>query len=391
MLFCFFLLILATTCLANSSVTLDVVYPRNHARVNVDKDVFVYGNVRPFNAAVFVQGKKARKYAEGVFLVRIPAKPGAMTVKISAISGKDTTTVEREIFVPEFRFETVGRTAQLDENFAFPAYDFSVPPGDKILLLVKGTPLSRATFEIPGLTQPTAIRELRRPRNFKMDDLIFSENRLPALPNVRGIYAAQLTVPADNSGKDHEIIFRLQARDGTQQTLTAPGRLRVQKPEERPTFFVEQRQIFPDHTLETGGLLVLPENSRVFSNRYAGDFVSFGDDAQDQVWIPTIETFSDSLARQLKQTRILDAQVRSYADFVQIKIALSQRTGYKIEQDVNSLSTQVTLLNIEPAETFEKAPQIVILKESLLSPGTEHAQSSGRGSEKDAYLSLIHI
>ncbi len=145
---------------------LHVAYPPE-AQINYYADsLFVFGTTRSYSRIdVLVNGKPVEMLnrRSGNFLTMVDIPRGEeFTIKVEAIEGVKTTTVERAVIYPEGLQTMSGEPLELHSSHLIPGQDQILNPGDTLRILARGSPGATAHYKI-GIGSYIAMTELEYP------------------------------------------------------------------------------------------------------------------------------------------------------------------------------------------------------------------------------------
>lgn len=222
--------LLAISCIASSlpsQPSINIVYPPENGVVRTAKPTFIYGHAQPPHATVLIEGVRARRYANGTFMVVVPVVPGLQTVTAMAIADGDTAFAQRTFTAPPYFFPTDAASPAIDTSFVFPDEPIWLMPGDSLLVIMKGTPNASAFFAIDSLTAAVPMQELVSRRRLQWGAIVYGRGEQPYLPEVDGLYLGRWQVPLAAQPGSYRIRLSLAASAGAPAAWYAPGRMEI--------------------------------------------------------------------------------------------------------------------------------------------------------------------
>jgi len=206
---------------------LNIVHPKPNSTIIASDTIFVYGNVSPPQAEVFINGIPAEVYHNGAFLVVIPVAVGFSSIHCMAILDADTARVVTEVYVPYYLKTSPEDVLTIDTSYVFPRENWTLRSGDIIKVAVKGTPDCKAQFSIKGIVENLPMTELEPRRRYYWGESIFGQGTNYQMAEVRGIYTGSCIIQPWDWGENLPITFTLQDSSGKIIRTTAPGELSI--------------------------------------------------------------------------------------------------------------------------------------------------------------------
>ena len=332
---------------------LTVVYPREGDQLSSGRWAFVYGHVRPEQAAVTVNGIRARKYTGGRFLARIPVRPGEMRFLCKAeYSGRSSTVIRRVVIPTTVATWPVERLG-IDTTLVFPDGPLQVRAGDRILFYFKGTPGMKASFAIPGVTDFIPMQEYRPHLRRKLKDHVFINNEPPQFPSVKGIYTGSFTFTGDKGFRNARVQFRLTNNEGKSVRFMPSGTIRYTARQPAIPAVIEQPYSQAKLPPQKATQVFFPVGARVRIIGRQGMYLRIELSQQEDFWLPeSIVSITDAFVEK-KASHLKQIEAAPLPDRLQLRFVGIGRLPYSIRQTSRPQQLILTLYgNVMPANGF---------------------------------------
>jgi len=169
---------------------------------------------------VFIQGRETRVYPTGAFVGLVPLREGKNGIKIAAkLNGR---TVEERLEVNCVKPVVTSPVSPLtiDRSLLEPSVDMALQPGEKIDIMLKGSPGMKARWSLDGCTGPAPLHEIEpAPAEGEWQ-------------GVGGIYRGTYRVRRGDRVKRKKIKFSLVSPDGKEIHAFSKGRITLLPGEE---------------------------------------------------------------------------------------------------------------------------------------------------------------
>lgn len=319
---------------ASAQPQLTVVYPKEGDEIFVHDSTFVFGHTSPLEAPVFVNGIRAKKYANGTFMVVVPVRPGTFTFWCSSIWQQDTVTVKRTVHIPPYLQAGPTDSLGMDTTFIFPNRPLELQPGDRATFLMKGTPGKHAFVSLPGIAENIRMQEVNPRKPFRWRNAIFANDRPPRLPRVKGIYIAGFALPSVVSADSVPVQYTLRDRSGRSVRQQAPFHLTIIKPDGPRVALLQQPMTIGRPAPGRGRLIFLPEGVRLWITGRDGEFYRVRLTQKLDTWVPVASVRFLPQGTPLPSSDVQVLRTKNFPDRSQIIIRLRERLPFEVRQSV---------------------------------------------------------
>ena len=131
-----------------SSLTVQLVYPRENAKIPFVERSFVFGSVFPPQSKLWINGIGVPLYRTGSFLAMIPFQSGENKIQVQAQIENQTVQVNRTVFVSSRSVPLPFNFLTMDSLSFQPSTKTIVALGDTVGVQFRGTPSCKAEFRI---------------------------------------------------------------------------------------------------------------------------------------------------------------------------------------------------------------------------------------------------
>jgi len=207
---------------------INVVYPREGRTVTAaSKDsTFIFGQVKPVDAKLAINGFAVPLYANGAFLAYLPITPGDFTFDCLAVSGVDSSCLQRHVSIPPLPQPISGDSLRIDGESIIPQRNWRLHQGDLFRVSFRGTPKCQASFSIEGVREDIPMAESALTADDYWGEVVFGQAAQMASYG-QGSYSGSYLLQPLDWGEKRKITFRLiSAADDTLE-VDAPGHLTV--------------------------------------------------------------------------------------------------------------------------------------------------------------------
>ncbi|MCG8608092.1 N-acetylmuramoyl-L-alanine amidase [bacterium] len=321
------------------SSRLRVVYPTDGDTLNFDRIRFA-GSVLP-DAVVSVQGNPTRVYRSGAFVGRVELNDGLNEIVFQSEDkfgiARDTVWVFREAS----QSPLAERLTRVRSERVFPASDISIIPGEELEVSFVGSPGGQATFSIDKLAK----------------DVPMVESSAREARHVRGLYRGSIFVPNDRKYKAKSVEFKFRGKDGRRLKFKSRGRINLLSPT------IPLVAVTTDSTnlvfTEQGGevWMELPADVKMRIVAENGDFTKVK--MADRV---TGFMRSSSLTKLPGGSKLPSASIGSIGtlrngDWIQLRINLTERVPFKIEQLLDPAALEISFFRAHQAPHWITYPE----------------------------------
>jgi N-acetylmuramoyl-L-alanine amidase len=393
-----------------------VVYPPSDAALTAGDSTFVFGQVRPFDARVTVNGFPAHQGEDGGWIAWIPLRPGAFTFQVVAwppasgdaadepdparAGAAPLTAVELPVRVPGAAADAWAGV--LDPSSVAPADTLELAPGDPVRLRFRGVPglraaavlgdgLARAPFVEEGRGGPDVARRTHGPAEPGATD----EERPPeaaapgAEPPAWSWYRADLVLPAPRAGGAGPSArpgrrgaaeaesgaagtdwsfgawapLAIEVGSGADSTLRypVPAPVRLRDPDAIEVAVLDDDA---EGAGTTDGTVVgraapdgvfflfLPNGTRARIGRRMGGFRELRLDGQLSVWSPVGEVHALPAGTPEPRSRVPVVRTVRAEDRTRVVIPLEAQLPFQVRQETDPVRYEITLFGARAAAEF---------------------------------------
>lgn len=322
---------------------LQVVYPRENLTFYATDSTFVFGNVSPTDAAVYVQGIAAKKYENGTFMVVVPIRTGEFTFTCHAVWRGDSTTVRRSVYIPPYLATGPVDSFGIDSSFVYPRNVLEVQAGDRINFMFKGTPGNRGYLTIGGVVEDLPMAEKEPQAYFDWGEAVFGQGKPPDVPPVAGIYAATYVIRESDPAGEAFIQFKLISRTGELRAMIAPGNVRILNGSV-PRIGRLSRDVTIGRTGPGKGYyFFFPQGVKLWLNGRDGPYYRARLSKTEEAWVPVPAVQLLPPGTLPARSVVNLARTRSYPDRAVVRIFLRERLPFRISQLTQPQRLIVTL------------------------------------------------
>lgn len=317
---------------ASSLLKLQVIYPVDSTELRSGDRFFIYGNVTPASAQVYVDGKPVVRLADGVFVGERAAQPGTRLISVQAVHAGDTTVVTRSVRFPSYFFEEPGDSARFDLQYGFLASRLTLRADDERDLFVKATPGSRLSLYSTWENAPLAFRELVPNRVYRWESHRLGRDVPPFIPPIRGIYTARLRVP--RNAPTGEMAVRLRLQTPTGDTRQVQQTIRILSADSMDT----GTALTPVYFTKPGSLLteiVFPPGSHFPISGEENAHARIALAPREHAWLPVSRFYRGPDAFTPSLTTLREIREIELDRGVQLQLHLDRRAAYEVRLDSN--------------------------------------------------------
>lgn len=187
--------------------SIKVQHPRKNSTLPYVDSTFIHGMVTP-GSDLKINDVEIDVHEDGGFLAYLDVSPGDYVFELVAEKGGKTKTLEWPVRIRERDRQVPFDSLAILTEFAVPDVYQQLIPGDLFEVVFRGTPNSRASFRIEGVTEPTPMIEDSISLGGSWGDQVFGGGTRKELDIVRGIYTGSTYLPrVDTSGVDSALII----------------------------------------------------------------------------------------------------------------------------------------------------------------------------------------
>ncbi len=133
-----------------AAVEVNIVYPREGARIGPVKNSFVFGSVKPATATLAINGSTVAVYRTGSFLAFVPFETGEFKIKAEATFGEDKVEQVRSVTVQPPDIALPSDPLKIAAETIEPSQAVALRPGDLLTVRFRGSPEAKGQFRFRG-------------------------------------------------------------------------------------------------------------------------------------------------------------------------------------------------------------------------------------------------
>ena len=321
---------------ALGQIKIDVVYPLRHQVVTATDSTFIFGNVKPANAQLSINGFPVPLHSNGAFLAFLPLQPRTegeeFVFHCQAIVNQDTVLLDWpvQLSLPPKPFSPDTLAA---DSFQ-PQQLWILQPGDMLEVSFRGTPGCQAYFHLGDLAEWIQMQEKSHQAQLYWGTAVFGNHPDVDTIEASGIYTGVYIIQPGDTATNQPIYCRLIHPNG-QSLDFAYGDISI---DHSPVPKVAELST-ETTVLRTGPngvyYLFLPPGTKLHLTGRRGDFwrakLSNSEDAWiadgDFRWLPS----GTLLPRSIVST----VRTENRGCFTRVHIPLQQRLPFHVEQSVD--------------------------------------------------------
>lgn len=321
------------------SARLRVVFPVDGDTINVSR-VRYAGSALP-TAKVLVQGVETKVYASGAFVGLVPLEPGnnqiLFTVEDSLGISSDTVRIFREPPI----LSLSERPTRINPRYVKPDADVYLSPGEIFEVEFLGSPGGQAIFTIDKIA-----------KNFNMMEI----SKKSAHGLLKGLYKGFILIPELRNYNPKPVEFKLKGKDGHTIKVKSRGKIHV-IPDILPFVGVTVDSMNLIRTEPDGEIwMELPSGIRmqIVGERDRTRKVKLAENVVGYISSASLryEPFGTPLPRATVGS--ITSLVKR--DWVQIRVNLSEKVPYKIEQFLEPSALEITFYRAHQAPQWITYP-----------------------------------
>ena len=321
------------------SVRLRVVFPADGDTLNFDRIRYA-GSVLP-GAAAFVQGQKVKVYPTGAFVGMVNLQPGESQIVFSSHDSlgevSDTLRIFRE---PPLVSYQASPTA-INTNRVFPARDVYLMRGDALEVEFMGSPGGHSIFSIDKLA-----------KNLNMIEMPSKSQGA-----LKGVYKGTIMIPRVNKYKPKPVEFKFRGKDGRTLKFKSEGRIHLLS-EATPVIGVTADSSNLVLTEPDGEIwMVLPADVKmqIIGKRRGFAKVRFADNVVGYISSSSLQTLPSGSS--LPSASVGSIGTLRDGDWVQVRVNLSERVPFRIDQMIEPAALEVTFYRARQAPHWISYPK----------------------------------
>jgi N-acetylmuramoyl-L-alanine amidase len=316
------------------AVEIHVVYPREADTVNISgrDSTFIFGRVKPADAAFWINGIRTRLHPNGAFLAYLPIREGDFVFECLAIASTDSARLKRHLLVPISPKTVSSDSLVIVEDSIIPQKDWKLRPGDLLRVSFQGTPGCTASFSIEGVREDIPMTESPPLQQDYWAEAAFGQAQVPQADSIKGIYAGCYVIQPWDCGDNHRVIFQLLGSAGDTLRIEAPGRLSI-----LDNSFPLIGELVPEltvlRTAQNGGYYYfLPKGVRLSIDGQAGIYYRARLSDQDEAWVESWNVRMLPKGAVPPRSVIRTIRVENMGKKIRVIVFTDARLPFRIEQ-----------------------------------------------------------
>jgi len=321
------------------SLFLRIVFPADGDTLDSGRVRFAGSTVSA--AKVFVNGQQRRVYPSGAFVGLVPLHAGENRLIFTAnldslMSLQDTVRIFRR---PPLKPLPAEPTA-IDPSSVEPRQDIALSAGHELRVRFRGSPGGHAQFEIKKIAKKVPMRELL----------------LEESGGLAGVYEGVYVLPIKESYKPEKIRFKLRGSDGDEVKFESRGRL-ILLSEGLPLVAV---------TADTNNILRVAAAGAILTELPMGLKLRIvgreGETARVRL-AQGVEAFTNlanlkilTAGASAPSARVGGISTSLSSDWVRLRVTMTERVPFKIEQYLDPQALEVTFFGAAQASEWTTYP-----------------------------------
>lgn len=299
------------------------------------------------SAQVFVNGQQRRVYPSGAFVGLVPLNSGEnrliFTANLDSVrSLQDTIRIFRR---PPLQALS-AKPAAIDPSSVEPRQDIALSAGHELLVKFRGSPGGRAEFEIKKIAKKIPMRELPPEEN----------------GGLAGVYEGVYILPFKKNYKPERIRFKLKGSDGDEVKFESRGRLSLLS-NGIPLIAITADTNNILRVAPGGAILTeLPMGIKLRVVGREGEIarVRLANGVEASTNFSNLKILPDGASAPSARVGGISTSVSS--DWVRLRITMTERVPFKIEQSLEPQALEVTFYGAAQGSEWTTYP----LKDSTL-------------------------
>ncbi|MBC5806837.1 MAG: N-acetylmuramoyl-L-alanine amidase [Candidatus Eremiobacteraeota bacterium] len=352
-------------------LNLRIRYPADGARLPYLTKSFVFGQAPP-GAFVSVNGAPATVAPSGGWIAFVPFSPGRFALHVTASVRGVVSSADTSVTVAPSPHSLPPTPARVDADVApAPQADLVVEPGDDVRLNVKASASSRVSATLPGIAAAVALLETTATSLSPNDQARVLGGARAGGDTIAGIYEGEVRVPASAANTTAKVTYTIVATDGSTAAATSKGVVSVQPVSARRVGVI----VLADRTRDLdarpygivesspdGGWLFFPPAGTPFGVTGSdGDYYRVALGSNQQGWINKRSLVLQSAGRPMPSADVQDVGIRDEPRATTVRIHLTARVPYRIDESPNGPSLRVRLYDATAGTDYiayghDKAP-----------------------------------
>ncbi len=336
------------TTLQAAEPRINIVYPREGRTVTAaSKDsTFIFGQVKPADAQLSINGFEVPLYANGAFLAYLPITPGDFVFDCLAVSGADSFRLQRHVKIPPLLKAPRGDSLGIDAESILPQRDWRLHQGDLFRVSFLGTPKCKASFSIEGVREGIPMVETAVTADDYWGETVFGQAAQSARHG-QGFYSGSYLLQPLDWGEKRKITFKLVNAANDTLTVEAPGHLTI-----IDNSLPQVGELIPDlGILRTAPYLgyyyFLPKGVRLWIDGQAGSFLRARLADHEEAWVESwnVRLLPDGTPPPRSVVSVVRTENRGKKS--RVLVFTGVRVPFRIEQMTQPQSLRVLFYGID--------------------------------------------
>jgi N-acetylmuramoyl-L-alanine amidase len=309
---------------------LNIVYPKNNANINAPSTFFV-GSTSP-KAKLTIDESPVAVYPNGSFVHVTDLKRGSNNIIIRSTLDNKEKTATYTINVPEYEKTIPNSPLKIDKTSIKPDQDMLLKPGDIINIKFKGSTGNNASFSI-GSKKDIPMIEL--PPSYSKTPVVFGKAFETSQYPLKGIYNGVYTIRDSDNFQNEPVIIKLGSDNKNITEITGARISTISNNTPIVAEVIKDKAIVrtsPDKSR----LTPLPKDTILNITGKIGSNYRFQMGKAMEGWIESKDVRLLPEGTPLAQSSVSSIKVESLPDSVLIKVPLSQKLPFNIEEVVNN-------------------------------------------------------
>ncbi len=350
---------------------LRIAYPADGAHLPYVTKSFVFGQA-PQGAAVSVNGTPAAVAPSGGWIAFVPFSPGRFALHVTASLRGAVLGADSAVSVAAPPRSLPASPARADGDVpAAPQADVAVEPGDEVRLSVKASASSRVSATLPGIAAAVPLLETTASSLSPNDQARVLGGARAGGDTISGVYEGEVRVPASAANARAPVTYSIVATDGSTAAVTSKGVVSVQPLSARHVGVVvladrahdiDARPYGIVESSPDGGWLFFPPAGTPFAVTGSdGDYYRVALGSDQEGWINKRSLVLQFAGKPMPSADVQDVGIADGLRATTVRIHLTARVPYRIDESPNGPSLRVRLYNATAGTDYiayghDKAP-----------------------------------
>lgn len=300
---------------------LKITYPARYDTFAVNR-LRLAGAVNA-NAAVFINGAKARVYPHGAFVGRVDLHCGLNNIVVENASGAVVLTDTVKAFCEQLLTASPASPTMIDTTFVQPATDIWLYPGDRFQAICKGSPEAAAELKIGQVEPPYMLTPMAR--------------------RTAGCYATFILPGVWPLGQPLQLFFSLLGQDGTKKEWKAPAKITLLDPQ-KPLLGLTRAGANLWNAPQEGVVFsVLPDSVPLQIIGKSGSRYHISLSKTMSGYIEEAEVYAPLQVMVLSPTPVSPPVINYEQDWLRLDMQVERSMPFVIEQSVTPATLELTL------------------------------------------------